>query len=389
MPGNILVGITGGIAAYKMPACIRLLKKQGYAVRVVMTASAANFVTPMTLESVSGESVYQSMWDEDSMLHIELARWADVILIAPATANFIAKLAHGTADDLLSTICVTTTVPMLVAPAMNREMWAHDTTQYNLTLLQRRDITFVGPEQGLQACGEVGFGRLSEPDVVAEAIDEFLKSYNDTLQGVRVLITAGPTHEVIDTVRYLGNRSTGKMGYALAQAAHNMGAEVVLISGPTALIPPNVNVIPVVSANDMFESVMAQVSDCDIFISAAAVADYTPKTPSKTKLKKQPNNLTLEFERTRDILLKVGSLKNKPYCIGFAAEDESLIESAQKKRSSKNADMIVANYIQDSFAKDSNKVVIIDKNGSQELTQMSKSTLARMLLARVTSCYNA
>ncbi|PHQ81051.1 MAG: bifunctional phosphopantothenoylcysteine decarboxylase/phosphopantothenate--cysteine ligase CoaBC [Coxiella sp. (in: Bacteria)] len=378
---NIVIGITGGIAAYKIPDCIRQFAKLGYEVRVVMTQSANEFVTPSTLEAVSGHAVYQHLWDQDAMLHIELARWADLILIAPATANFMASLAHGIADDLLSTICITTTAPIMVAPAMNREMWANAATQDNIKTLASRDVSMIGPAEGKQACGEVGIGRMVEPVGIVDQVVEFMASFNQSLAGKHILITAGPTREPIDSIRFMSNRSSGQMGYALAAVAHSSGAEVTLISGPTALIPPNVTVVPVTTAEEMYQAVMTRIDACDVFISAAAVADYTPKHVASSKLKKKPGDLVLELERTQDILAAVGALEAKPYCIGFAAEDEQLIESAQQKLQTKNVDLIVANLISDGFEKATNQAVLVANDSVKKLEAMSKLALARTILA--------
>lgn len=381
---NILVGITGGIAAYKMPDCIRKLCAKGFAVRVVMSRAAEEFVTAMALEAVSGHTVYRSLWDEKSMLHIELARWADMILIAPATANIIAKLAYGLADDLLSTICVTSTAAVAVAPAMNREMWAHKATQANIQTLHLQHIAIVGPADGEQACGEVGLGRMVEPQELVDFVELKSHASDRILAGRDILITAGPTREAIDSIRYLSNRSSGKMGYALAQVAHDMGANVTLVSGPTELMPPSVTTVLVDSAEQMYRVVMNAVAMHDTFISAAAVADYTPKAAVQHKIKKHDDTLIIECERTKDILKSVAALDNKPYCIGFAAEDIGLIDAARKKMQDKNLDMIIANHIEHSFGRDYNEVVILDKAGGiVELERQSKLLMAHAILRRV------
>ncbi len=381
---NILLGITGGIAAYKMPDCIRLLRASGFAVQVVMSRGAEEFVTPMTLESVSGRPVYKSLWDEKSMLHIELARWADMIVLAPATANCISKLAYGLADDLLSTICVASTAPVIVAPAMNREMWAHKATQANIQTLQLQRISIIGPAAGEQACGEVGMGRMVAPQELVDFV--LLKSQlvNRVLQGRDILITAGPTREMIDSMRYLSNRSSGKMGYALAQVAHDMGANVTLVSGPTELMPPNVTTVLVDSAQQMYDVVINAVATHDIFISAAAVADYTPKNVQKNKIKKNDAVLLIECVRTLDILKTVAARQDKPYCVGFAAEDVDLIASARRKLVDKNVDMIVANKIEQSMGHDDNEVVILDKTGNvTRLERQTKLLIAHHILKQI------
>jgi len=388
---NIIVGITGGIAAYKMPDCIRKLRAAGFNVRVVMSRAAAEFVTPMALEAVSGQPVYQSMWDEKSMLHIELARWADMILIAPATANCITKLAYGLADDLLSTICVASTAVVVVAPAMNREMWANKATQANIQALHLYGISLIGPAEGDQACGEVGIGRMVEPQELIDYVVLKSQTAGRILEGRDILITAGPTREAIDSIRYLSNRSSGKMGYALAQVAHDMGANVTLVSGPTELMPPSVTTVLVDSAEQMYGVVMNAVPMHDIFISAAAVADYVPKIVSEHKIKKHDDALVIECERTKDILKAVAAHKDKPYCVGFAAEDVDLIIAAKKKLHDKNLDMIVANHIEHSFGHDHNEVVILDKEGNvTELERQSKLLVAHAILKRVAkACVSA
>lgn len=380
---KILIGITGGIAAYKMPECIRQLSANGFDVRVVLSRAAHEFVTQMTLEAVSHHPVYTSLWDAQSMLHIELARWADLILIAPATAHTIAKLSGGLADDLLSNICLAATVPLYIAPAMNCEMWANQATQANIQTLLARQVTVLGPARGEQACGEVGMGRMLEPEEIVAFI---CAKYQDQhlLAGRRILITAGPTREAIDSIRYFSNRSSGKMGYALAQAARQMGAEVTLVSGPCDVLPPPVTFMAVESAQQMYEAVMQALPGQDVFIAAAAVADYTPKAPAMHKIKKQDAALIIEYERTQDILKTVAALEPRPVCIGFAAEDVDLLQAAQHKLESKKLDMIVANYIEQSFGRDDNSVVILDRTGGMlELKQQSKLSIAQHILQQL------
>ena len=381
---KILMGITGGIAAYKMPETIRLLRQQGFEIKVVMTRAAEEFVTATTLEAVAGNPVHHSLWDESNMLHIELARWADMIVIAPATANCITKLAYGLADDLLSTICVTSTAPVIVAPAMNREMWANKATQANIQTLHLHGISIVGPADGEQACGEVGVGRMVEPHELVEFITLKATIQKHSLCGRNILITAGPTREAIDPIRYLSNRSTGKMGYALAQMAHDMGANVTLISGPTDLTPPNVTTILVETAREMHDVVMNALIFHDTFISAAAVADYTPVSVEPYKIKKSEGELTLRFKRTIDILAAVAALPERPYCVGFAAEDQDLLVRAKQKLQNKKVDMIVANDIDHSFGRDSNEVVIIKDDGSEiHLKKQSKAAIALQILEQL------
>ena len=307
------------------------------------------------------------------MIHIELARWADLIVIAPATANFITKLAYGLADDLLSTICVTSTAPVMIAPAMNREMWANKATCANIQTLHLHGISIVGPAEGEQACGDVGVGRMVEPHEIVEFVQLKTTLSRDALRGRDILITAGPTREMIDSIRYLSNRSSGKMGYALAQMAHEMGATVTLISGPTELTPPNVTTVLVDSAEEMYNVVIHAAAMHDTFISAAAVADYTPVTVAQHKIKKQAGHWTLELQRTRDILAAVAALENKPYCVGFAAEDVDLINSARQKLMAKNLDMIVANDIARSFGHDHGEVHII-RRGSDAILSLEKQS---------------
>jgi phosphopantothenoylcysteine decarboxylase/phosphopantothenate--cysteine ligase len=349
-----------------------------------MSRGAAEFVTKMALEAVCGQPVHESMWDEKSMLHIELARWADMILIAPATANCITKLAYGLADDLLSTICVASTATVVVAPAMNREMWANKATQANVQTLHLHGISLLGPAEGEQACGEVGVGRMVEPRELVDYVVLKSQTAGRILAGRDILITAGPTREAIDSIRYLSNRSSGKMGYALAQVAHDMGANVTLVSGPTELMPPSVTTVLVDSAAQMYDVVMNAVPMHDTFISAAAVADYVPKAVAEQKIKKHDDKFIIECVRTKDILAAVAALDNKPYCVGFAAEDIDLIAAAKRKLHDKNLDMIVANYIENSFGHDHNEVVILDKEGNvTELERQSKLLIAHAILKHV------
>ncbi|MFP5506980.1 MAG: bifunctional phosphopantothenoylcysteine decarboxylase/phosphopantothenate--cysteine ligase CoaBC, partial [Gammaproteobacteria bacterium] len=344
---RILLGVSGGIAAYKSAELVRRLREAGAEVRVVMTAGATRFITPLTLQALSGQPVRTELFDaaaEAAMGHIELARWADLVLIAPASANTLARLAQGLADDLLSTLCLATRAPLLVAPAMNNAMWEHPATQANLSLLRERGVRACGPASGSQACGETGPGRMLEPaELVAAVAAQF---QTGALAGLRVLVTAGPTREAIDPVRYISNRSSGKMGYAVAQAAAEAGARVVLVSGPTALpAPARVDCVRVETAAEMHAAVMARVADCDIFVAAAAVADYRPRAAAAHKLKKKSATLPLELERTRDILADVAARPPAPFTVGFAAETERLAEHARAKRMAKSLDMIAANLV--------------------------------------------
>ena len=382
---KLVLGITGGIAAYKAAELVRLLVKANYDVQVVMTESACQFITPVTMQALSGKPVFTGMWDssiDNGMPHIELSRDADAIVIAPATAEFIAKLLHGRADDLLSTLCLARDCPLLVAPAMNKQMWENPATQRNFAQLVADKVTVLGPGSGDQACGEVGFGRMLEPDDLLADINAFFTP--KLLAGKRVLVTAGATQEMIDPVRAITNLSSGKMGYALAQAASDMGAEVILVSGATALTAPkNVKTISATSADNMYQAVMQHIGKQDIFISVAAVADYTPTKPNTQKIKKSDASLTIELTATKDILKEVASLPNAPFCVGFAAESEHLIEYASKKRIVKKLPLIVANDAQSAMGSDSNTVTLIDDAGTHALPTADKKTVAHGTLAHI------
>ena len=364
---------------------VRLLVKANYDVQVVMTESACQFITLVTMQALSGKPVFTGMWDssiDNGMPHIELSRDADAIVIAPATAEFIAKLLHGRADDLLSTLCLARDCPLLVAPAMNKQMWENPATQRNFAQLKADGVTILGPAAGEQACGEVGLGRMLEPDELLADINAFFTP--KLLAGKRVLITAGATQEMIDPVRAITNLSSGKMGYALAQAASDMGAEVILVSGATALTAPkNVKTICVTSADNMYQAVMQHIGKQDIFISVAAVADYTPTKPNTQKIKKSDASLTIELTATKDILKEVASLPNAPFCVGFAAESEHLIEYASKKRIVKKLPLIVANDAQSAMGSDSNTVTLIDDAGTHALPTADKKTVAHGTLAHI------
>ena len=382
---KLLLGVSAGIAAYKIPLLIRRLKEHDIDVRVVMTASSQQFVTKVTLQAVSGQRVYSELFDENDtngMDHIALARWADQVLIAPATANIMAKLANGIADDLLTTICLATNAPVALAPAMNQQMWLDQTTQKNLRRLQESYYEILGPAAGEQACGEIGYGRMLEPE---ELLHFVLSANQKPLRGKKILITAGPTLEVIDPVRYMSNYSSGKMGYALAQQAKRMGAEVTLISGPTALQAPDVNkLIDVTSADQMYNAVHDHIQQQDVFIATAAVADYRVAQPAAQKIKKS-DTMTLSLLKNPDILKSVADLKKRPFIIGFAAETEHVVDNAKKKLNEKNIDLIIANDVSNGrvFAKDESEVYIIDKEYVTKLPCLSKVAIASEILTRL------
>ena len=388
---RILLGITGGIAAYKSAELTRRLRDQGAEVRVVMTPAATEFITPLTLQALSGNPVHTELLDhaaEAAMGHIELARWADTVVVAPATANFIARLSNGMADDLLSALCLATAAPLLVAPAMNQQMWQNPATQENIARLQARGITLLGPASGDQACGETGPGRLLEPDEIVPAI--IAAGRTSQLAGVKVMVSAGPTREFIDPVRYLSNRSSGRMGYAVARAAEQSGASVTLVSGPVTLAPPaRVRVVEVVSAAQMHDSVLAEARSCDIFISAAAVADYRSREKAPQKMKKRDAGISLSLEKTPDILAEVAALANPPFTVGFAAETENLARNAKQKLAKKNLDMVAANRVGDGlgFDSDRNALEVYWRHGSQSLGTASKELLARQLLELIVARY--
>jgi phosphopantothenoylcysteine decarboxylase/phosphopantothenate--cysteine ligase len=391
---RILLGVTGGIAAYKSPDLVRRLRERGAEVQVVMTAAAREFVTAMTFQAVSGRTVRTDLWDaaaEAAMGHIELARWAELILVAPATADFLARLATGQADDLLSTLCLATEAPIAVAPAMNRVMWANAATAANVATLRKRDVRILGPAEGDQACGEVGAGRMLEPTELAAHAASLLVD-EGPLRGRRVLITAGPTRERIDPVRFISNRSSGKMGFAVAQAAREAGAEVVLVCGPVGLqTPVGVRRIDVESAADMLNAVLGEVDQADIFISTAAVADYRPACAAPQKIKKTSDRLELGMERTVDVLATVAARPNRPFVVGFAAETESVEQHARGKLIKKNLDMIAANEVghDKAFDCEDNQLIVLWRNGRRELGQASKLTLARELMALIEQSYAA
>ncbi len=389
---HILLGITGGIAAYKTPDLVRKLVAKGAKVRVVVTGSAKEFVSPLALQAVSGNPVADSLLDKDAeaaMGHIELARWADILLIAPATANFIAKLTHGLADDLLSTLCLATPAPILIAPAMNQQMWHAPATQDNLATLASRNIGLLGPAQGQQACGDVGLGRMLEPQDIADLLAA--QQVEPVLAGVTLTITAGPTREDIDPVRYITNHSSGKMGYALATAAQQLGATVTLISGPVSLIPPaKVKIIQVSSAAQMHAAVMQAMTQCHIFIGCAAVADYRAQQKVEQKIKKSENELTLTFVKNPDILRDVAHLPDPPFTLGFAAETQNMREFALGKLHRKKLNMIAANDVSDTsigFNSAQNALTVFWPEGEQKLEVADKAILAQQLMTLVATKY--
>ncbi|MGY0399423.1 MAG: bifunctional phosphopantothenoylcysteine decarboxylase/phosphopantothenate--cysteine ligase CoaBC [Ostreibacterium sp.] len=382
---KILIGVTGSIAAYKTAELIQQLKKSGHSVRVVMTQSATRIIAPMTLQVLSQHDVRVDLFnhkDEAKIDHIALARWAEQIIIAPTTANFIAKIAHGFADDLLSTICLASDVPIAIAPAMNHLMWDNPITQENLKKLLSRGYQLIAPTAGEQACGEVGIGRMVEPEKIVEWLD---KTQEKPLLGKTLMITAGPTIERLDPVRFISNDSSGKMGYNLAKSALNLGAKVILVSGKTALTPPDgVIFIAVESAKEMLNAVMQDIDNIDWFIATAAVSDYMVTKPAKQKMKKLANNeITLTLMQSPDILKSVCDLPNKPFCIGFAAETEKIIEQATAKRIKKGANLIAANDVSNplvGFNSEQNAITLIGENFQHEFPMMPKSQLAEKLL---------
>ncbi|RUR12407.1 bifunctional phosphopantothenoylcysteine decarboxylase/phosphopantothenate--cysteine ligase CoaBC [Legionella sp. km772] len=387
---KILLGISGGIAAYKSAYLVRELTRLGAEVRVAMTHSAQEFITPLTLQAISGYEVRTELFDtqaERAMGHIELARWADYFVIAPASANCLAKMAQGIADDLLSTLYLVAEIPVVICPAMNRSMWAHPATQANCQLLQERGVLLVGPNEGSQACGEHGFGRVSEPEQIINALR--LMEVQHLLPGKKVLITAGPTRESIDPVRYLSNYSSGKMGYAMAEAALMAGAQVTLISGPSSVqASAGIELIKVESAEEMYEQVMCHLDTGSIFIGAAAVADYRIASPAQDKMKKTAHaELNLKLTRTKDILTAVAESGKASFVVGFAAETSNLIEYAREKLKRKKLNMVVANQVGKGlgFECTENQVVVITKSEQIELKLSHKTRLAGQIVAILAS----
>ncbi len=391
---HVLLGVTGGIAAYKCADLVRRLRAAGAEVRVVMTPAATRFVSPITLQALSGQPVRTQLFDEQAeaaMGHIELARWADLVLVAPATAHFIARLAHGLADELLTTLCLATTAPLVLAPAMNRTMWEHPSTQGNCRLLEARGVRILGPASGEQACGEMGPGRMLEPEALAEALAAPLSG--NTLERLKVLVTAGPTREDIDPVRFLSNRSSGKMGYAIAGAAVEAGASVTLVSGPVALATPRgVQRLDITSTADLFQAVLSRVHDCDIFIAAAAPADYRVAQSAGEKIKKSAAELTLTLTPTEDVLATVAGLATPPFTVGFAAETENVEANARAKLVGKKLDMIAANRVGvagTGFESDENCLQVLWADGAVVLERTSKQQLARQLVQLIARRHEA
>lgn len=383
---RIVLGVTGGIAAYKAAELVRLLGKQGAEVQVAMTEGATHFVTATTFQALSGKPVYLDQWDArmpNAMAHIDLSRAADLIVVAPASADFLARIASGMADDLLATMVLARDCPLLVAPAMNRQMWENPATQRNIAQLQSDGVEILGPASGEQACGEVGAGRMLEPEEIVEAVIAFFAP--KVLAGRKVLMTAGPTFEAIDPVRGITNLSSGRMGYAVARAARQAGAEVTLVSGPVGLAAPQgVERIAIRSALDMHAAVMARADEADIFIGVAAVADYRVANAAEHKLKKDAGGIPpIELVENPDILAEVAAMKNGPFCVGFAAESRNLEEYAQTKRRKKNIPLIAGNLIQDGFGGDDNRLVLFDDQGTHPLTPAPKSVLARQLVEHI------
>ncbi len=386
---NIVLGISGGIAAYKTPELVRRLKERGADVQIVMTASAEEFVTETALQAVSGRPIRRNLWDKEaeaSMGHIELARWADVVLIAPATAEIMARLAGGGAPDLLTTLCLATEAPIAIAPAMNHVMWSNAAVQANRKTLEDRGVIVIGPDSGSQACGETGSGRMTEPDDIAAIVcaPEFGGSADRrALSGKTVVVTAGPTREAIDPVRYITNRSSGKMGYAMARAAAARGARVILVSGPVNLVEPvGVTVVPVTTAEEMYTATHEHIADADIFIAAAAVSDYRPASVTKEKMKKHDETMSLDLVRSKDILASVAALPKAPFTVGFAAETDHVREYALGKLENKKLQMIIANRVGDDcgFDCDENTVDVFWPGGEQSFPMAAKSELASELM---------
>ena len=389
---KILLGVSGGIAAYKSAELLRRLQDKGAELRVVMTPTACEFITPLTFQALSGHPVQVDLLeseDESAMGHIELARWADAIIIAPATANTLGKLAFGLADDLLSAVCLASKTPLAVAPAMNHVMWSQSATQDNLATLSQRGVHIFGPDNGLQACGESGEGRLLDIPLLVKAVEQLFSA--DLLHNINITITAGPTYEAIDPVRFIGNRSSGKMGYAIARAAQQAGANVKLISGPVHLpCPHQVMRIDVETAQQMLAASHQQLSDCDIFIATAAVADYRAATVAEQKIKKDTDQLTIKLQKNPDILAQIAATKNAPFSVGFAAETENLKQHALDKLQRKNVNMIAANQVglaDSGFNSEYNALEVFWPQGQQSLPRANKQTLAFQLIECIAQQY--
>jgi phosphopantothenoylcysteine decarboxylase/phosphopantothenate--cysteine ligase len=386
---RILLGITGGIAAYKSAELLRELQRTGADIQVVMTEAATHFITSVTMQALSGKPVFTGMWDNrvaNGMPHIEVSRDRDLIVVAPATADFMAKLVHGAADDLLATLCLARECPLMVAPAMNRQMWENPATQRNVSRLRDDGIAVLGPDAGDQACGEVGMGRMLEPADLVREISAWFQP--KLLAGTKVLITAGPTFEPIDPVRGITNRSSGKMGYAIARAAIEAGASVTLVSGPSAIEPPPAaRLIRIETAQQMLDAVNAQVTGAEIFIGVAAVSDYQVKNRSSRKLKKENGVPELELAPTPDIIQAVASRPNPPFCVGFAAESEDLEKNGQAKRRRKNLPLLAANLAQSAIGADDNELLLIDDDGTHKLARAPKLDQARALVRHIAKLY--
>lgn len=395
---NIVLGISGGIAAYKAPELVRRLRERGADVQIVMTASAEEFVTETSLAAVSGRPVRRNLWDreaEASMSHIELARWADVVLIAPATAEIMARLAGGGAPDLLTTLCLATEAPIAIAPAMNRVMWSNPAVQANRKTLEKRGVMIIGPDSGSQACGETGAGRMTEPDDIAMMVASRAaggRPASNALDGKTVLVTAGPTREPIDPVRYISNRSSGKMGYEIARSAAREGASVILVSGPVAIPAPRAaETLNVQTAEEMYAAVHANIGRADIFIAAAAVADYRPAGVADRKIKKSDATMSIDLVRTKDILASVAALDRAPFTVGFAAETHDVRGNALSKLEKKRLDMIVANLVGDDcgFDQDDNAVDVFWPDGERSFPTTAKSELAGELVRLIAARYES
>lgn len=379
---HVLLGVTGSIAAYKSAELVRRLREVGAIVRVAMTENAKRFITPLTMQAVSGYPVHEDLFDvhaEAAMGHIELARWADVVLVAPATADFMARLAKGIADDLLTTLCLATRAPIALAPAMNQGMWKHTLTQENLQALTEKKMQIFGPTEGSQACGDAGMGRMIEPAEIVEKLSALFAT--GALAGLQVLVTAGPTHEAIDPVRFMTNGSSGKMGYALAEAAQAAGAKVTLVSGPVSMLcPERMECILVTTAEEMYQAVMQLVANYDILLAVAAVSDYRCQQVATQKIHKKEASLQLILERNPDIVASVGKLAKRPFIVGFAAETEDVLQQAKAKRKEKNMDIIIANLVEVSMGREDNEVTVLTRDREVALPRMSKRKLARELI---------
>jgi len=385
---NVVLGVTGGIAAYKSAELVRQLQEGGASVRVIMTQGAQEFITPLTLQALSGHPVHTQLLDAEAemgMGHIELARWADLLLIAPATADVIARLSAGRADDLLTTVALATDAPVLIAPAMNQQMWRDSATSANIANLAERGVHTVGPAEGMQACGDSGPGRMEEPPAIAAAAAALFET--GSLSGKRVVVTAGPTREALDPVRYLSNHSSGKMGYALAQAAADAGALTTLVSGPVTLeVPPRVRRLSIVSAQQMLQQCLDLLPECDIFIACAAVADYRPATVAAHKIKKGAQELNLQLTRNPDIVATVAASEVRPFTVGFAAETRDVLSYARQKLERKGLDMIVANDVSDDsigFNSDINEATVLWQGGEQTLQRTSKDGIAQHIVTLI------